>query len=101
RQERPWLYFSVFWFVISLVPPSLAMVYGGFILDHWGYWAAPAVFLPLGLLFDELWSRRQETRYRKLAALFFPVIVCYALLTRLNIELRNTDEKMYRWALHF
>jgi len=101
RQERPWLYFSVFWFVISLLPPSLAMVYGGFILDHWGYWAAPAVFLPLGLLFDELWTRRQETRYRKLGALFFPVIVCYALLTRLNIELRNTDEKMYRWALHF
>ncbi len=101
REERPWLFFSVFWLVIGLLPPSLAMVHGGFMLDHWGYWVAPAIVLPLGLLFDGLWSGPEKSLGRKAALLYFPILIIYALLTRLNIELRNTDEKMYRWALHF
>ena len=28
-------------------------------------------------------------------------LIGWALLVRLNVELRGTDEKMYRWALHF
>jgi hypothetical protein len=101
RQRFPWLFFSVFWLVIGLVPPSFAMVYGGFMLDHWGYWVAPAMLLPLSLLFDWLWSQGDTSRYKRAALLYFPILMAYALLTRLNIELRNTDEKMYRWALHF
>jgi protein O-mannosyl-transferase len=101
RAQRPRLYFCVFWFVIGLLPPAMAMVDGGFILDHWGYWVAPAVLLPLGLLFDKLWENPRRPREKKLALLFFPLLIAYALLVHLNVELRGTDEKMYRWALHF
>lgn len=98
RREYPFVFFCLFWFVIGLLPPALAMVHGGFMLDHWGYWIAPAVLLPLGKVFDILWTRERLARF---AMLYFPLLIFYALVVRLNIELRNTDEKMYRWALHF
>src|SRR5262249_1840446 len=36
-----------------------------------------------------------------LAILYFPLLIGWALLVHLNVALRGTDEKMYRWALHF
>ncbi len=77
------------------------MFNGGFILDHWGYWLAPAVLLPIALFFERLWTSRGSFRNRSLAMAFFPILIAYALLTRLNIELRPNDEMMFRWALHF
>ena len=32
---------------------------------------------------------------------YFPLLIVWALLVSLNVELRGTDEKMYRWALNF
>jgi hypothetical protein len=101
RQNHPLAFFSIFWLVISLLPPALLMVYGGFMLDHWGYWAAPAILLPLGHFFSQCWDRQEKPFYKGMALLYFILLISYALLTRLNIELRNTDEKMFRWALHF
>jgi len=98
RRSYPWIFFCVFWFVLGLLPPALAMVHGGFMLDHWGYWVAPAVLLPLGILFDTLWSRQYPKGF---SMLYFALLIFYALLVQLNIELRGTDEKMYRWALRF
>src|SRR6185312_17555159 len=36
-----------------------------------------------------------------LSILYLIMLIAYALLVRLNIELRGTDEKIYRWALSF
>jgi len=55
----------------SITPPALAMVHGGFMLDHWGYWIAPAVLLPLGILFDQLWARRGQSFLRKIGPPLF------------------------------
>lgn len=101
RKKMPWLFLSVNWLVLTLLPPSAAMFTGGFILDHWGYWMAPAVLLPIGILFDRLWTKRRIASAQWRAMLFFPLLLSYALLTHLNIELRGTDEKMFRWALRF
>jgi tetratricopeptide (TPR) repeat protein len=101
RAVYPRTFFCVYWLAIGLLPSAIAMVHGGFMLDHWGYWLAPAVLLPLGILFDALWMGRQKRSYERWAMLYFVVVIGYAMLVRLNIELRNTDEKMYRWALHF
>lgn len=70
-------------------------------LDHWGYWAAPAMCLGLGLGVEWTWMQQTYPKVRWMAAIYFPMLVGYALVTRFNIELRGSDEKMYRWALNF
>jgi hypothetical protein len=93
--------FCVGWLVITLLPMSVAMMIGGFMIDHWSYPAAPAVLIPLGLLFTAAWEHRSEKYYYGLGMLFFPLLIFWALLTHLNVALRGSDEKIYRWALHF
>lgn len=101
RKPSSLSFFCVAWLIIGLLPPSLAMLYGGFMLDHWGYWIVISVCLPLGLLVQWLWTQKDYPRMRWMAGLYFPLVIVYALVARLNIELRSSDEKMYRWALHF
>lgn len=89
------------WFSLSLLPKFPIMMTGGFMLDHWAYPAAPGLFVPLSILLVRSWERPTHRLQRALALFLFPLLIFWALLTRLNIELRGTDEKMYRWALHF
>src|SRR5207237_829972 len=91
----------VAWLVLSLLPMTVAMITGGFILDHWAYSVAPAVLLPLALFFDHAWTHPHRFFYRVVALLFFPLLIIWALLTHLNVQLRGTDEKLFRWALNF
>lgn len=100
KDKRLWL-FCIGWFILCLLPKTPVMIYGNFMLDHWAYPASLAILLPIALFFTKVWEQPSQTRSRTLALLFFPFLIGWALLARLNIELRGTDEKMYRWALHF
>jgi len=93
--------FFLGWFIVTLLPKTPPMIIGNFTLDHWGYPAALGILGPLACGFARLWEGRHiRWRYRT-ALLFFPILAAFALLTQLNVELRGTDEKMYRWALNF
>lgn len=100
-QKRRTLLFFFGWFVLSLCPMIPPMITGGFMLDHWGYPMAPALLTPLGLLFTSLWLSPKNERNQKWSLLYFPLLIGWALLVPLNVELRGTEEKIYRWALHF
>jgi tetratricopeptide (TPR) repeat protein len=102
KDNRRFGLFCLAWFVLNLLPMTLSMISGGFMLDHWGYTMAPAVLLPMGYFFERQWAlHRKSKTHAALAGLFFPVLILWALLTHLNVELRNTDEKLFRWSLHF
>jgi hypothetical protein len=93
--------FCLGWFVVTFLPKTPVMIAGNFMLDHWAY---PAV-IPAGWVFAKiiarLWNTGREWRRATAVILCMTVIINLALLVRLNVELRNTDEKMYRWALRF
>ncbi|MFA5975555.1 MAG: tetratricopeptide repeat protein [Elusimicrobiota bacterium] len=93
--------FCLAWFIVCLLPKTPIMMTGNFTLDHWVYPGAIGVFLPLSIFFAAQWDRRDQRIHRWMGLLFFPLLIAWALMSRLNIELRGTDEKMYRWALHF
>jgi hypothetical protein len=89
------------WFIFMLLPKTPIMIYGHFMLDHWAYPASFGIILPLAVGYARLWEGRQ-TRYRYwLGVTLFPLLIFWALLVHLNVALRGTDEKMYRWALNF
>jgi tetratricopeptide (TPR) repeat protein len=101
RRKIRWAAFSLAWFILTLLPKTPAMIVGNFTLDHWAYSAAFGIILPLSIGFVWCWENpRPRWRYG-LAVAFFPLLIAWALLVHLNVELRGTDEKMYRWALNF
>ena len=87
--------------VLTILPTTVAMIPGGFMLDHWSYQANLAVLLPLAIFFTHQWDLHHERIHGFLALLLFPLLIFWALLVHLNVELRGTDEKLFRWALHF
>jgi len=89
------------WVALVILPKAPAMIYGRFMLDHWAYPAVVPVALGLGWFFAKTWDSARMRALTPWAMAVFPILIGWALMTRLNIELRNTDEKMYRWALHF
>jgi hypothetical protein len=89
------------WFVVSILPKTPIMIYGNFTLDHWAYPAAIGILLPMAAGFARAWDDRAKPLSYWLGMVFFPLLVFWALLVHLNVALRGTDEKMYRWALHF
>lgn len=93
--------FCFSWFVLNILPMIPPMIFGGFMLDHWGYSMAFGILLPLGLFFSDQWQARKGRWHYWLGMTFFPMLIGWALLVHLNVELRGTDEKIYRWALHF
>ena len=90
RANRRTMALCLFWFVICFLPKTPGMFHGNFMLDHWAYPAAIAILLPLALAFER-WS----------AIPYVVALVILALLVHLNVVLRGTDERMYRWALRF
>lgn len=101
RHDRPLLFFSTYWLTINILPGLPVMIYGGLMLDHWGYVMLPAIVLPLGLFFDQQWQRHVHHKTGGWVLAYFPILIAWALLVHLNVALRGSDEKMFRWALHF
>jgi protein O-mannosyl-transferase len=93
--------FFIGWFLLSLLPKTPVMIYGNFMLDHWAYPATPAVIIPLAMVVAWGWGRREKWIRSATAFLYFSTLIVWALLTHLNVSLRGTDEKMYRWSLRF
>ena len=92
---------SLAWFILMLLPKTPIMIYGNFMLDHWAYPASFGILLPLSVGYAHLWQSRRVVYKYWLGMTFFPLLIAWALLAHLNVALRGTDEKMYRWALHF
>jgi tetratricopeptide (TPR) repeat protein len=92
---------SFAWFILALLPKTPIMIYGGFMLDHWAYPASNGILLPLAYWYVRLWEGRATPWRYGLGLTYFPLLIGLALFVRLNVELRGTDEKMYRWALSF
>jgi tetratricopeptide (TPR) repeat protein len=99
--RRRLAFFCWAWFIVNFLPRTPAMIYGNFRLDHWAYPALVSLVLPLGIWFSTGWERREDRRQRWMGVIFVPLLVAWALLAQLNIALRDTDEKLYRWALNF
>ncbi len=93
--------FCVLWFVLTLLPRTPVMIFGNFMLDHWVYPATLSVIIPFAWLVSHVWESQQKHRLALVGALYFVVLIVWALFVHLNVALRGTDEKMYRWALHF
>jgi hypothetical protein len=93
--------FCLGWYVLWLLPTIPVMMRGSFMLDHWGYSMAPGLLLPISLVLSKAWQSPLERTRKWAGSLFFALVIAYALLVHLNVALRGTDEKMYRWALHF
>jgi protein O-mannosyl-transferase len=101
RRKERWIWLALGWFVLMLVPKVPIMIIGHFMLDHWAYPASVGVFLPLAIFFNYGWTHPSEKWIHRISLFYFVLLIGYALLVRLNIELRGSDEKMYRWALNF
>jgi hypothetical protein len=93
--------FGLAWFILCLIPKTPVMIYGNFMLDHFAYPAMIGMLLPLAAAFARLWESPRNPWRVWLGMTFFPLLIFWALLVHLNVQLRGTDEKMYRWALHF
>jgi protein O-mannosyl-transferase len=88
------------WYVLCFLPKTPVMIYGNFTLDHWAYPSTLAVCWAIGDLLNWLIKNR-DRRLAACAALYFPLIIAWALIVPLNVALRGSDEQMYRWALNF
>src|SRR5258708_5748713 len=80
------------------------MMAGSFMSDHWAYPTWPALALPLAWGLSRAWkSRRPAYRSgRRTAAQALWVALLCAEIGGVywNVATRNTDEKLYRSALH-
>jgi hypothetical protein len=101
KKNIRWGILSAGWFILCLLPKAPPMLIGNFTLDHWAYPAAFGVILPLTIGVVKAWENPEGSWRKNLALAFLPLLIVWALLTHLNVTLRNTDEKMYRWALNF
>ncbi|MBI3291610.1 MAG: tetratricopeptide repeat protein [Elusimicrobia bacterium] len=89
------------WFILTLLPKTVAMITGNFMLDHWAYPCILAVLLPMGMWFSEIQAAPRRWLSHASRVLYCGVLIFWASLVHLNVRLRGTDEKMFRWALHF
>jgi len=96
-----WGLFALLWFVLCLVPKTPVMIFGNFMLEHWAYPALVGVAFLAGHLLAQAWKTPNKLASRIAIPAYLALLVFWALMVRLNVELRGTDEKMYRWALHF
>jgi hypothetical protein len=96
-----WGLFAFLWFLICLIPKTPVMIFGNFMLEHWAYPALVGVLFFCGHLLDHAWKTPRKPLSRIAIPGYLALLVFWALLVHLNVALRGTDEKMYRWALRF
>jgi len=100
RRAR-WAIFALVWFVLSLLPKTPIMIFGNFMLEHWAYPAYVGCFFLAGHLLAQAWDKPRALASRIAIPGYLTFLVFFALMVHLNVALRGTDEKMYRWALRF
>ena len=96
-----WARFSFLWYVLNFLPKVPLMIAGSFMSDHWAYPALIAFVFPLAGAIVAFWNapaRASRLAARGAGVLF---VIAAMLLTWFNIVTRNTDEKLYRSALHY
>ena len=96
-----WGLFAFLWFLICLIPKTPVMIFGNFMLEHWAYPALVGVVFFCGHLLDRAWKTQEKPLSRVAIPAYLVILIVWALIAHLNVELRGTDEKMYRWALRF
>ena len=101
RARSRWGLFVVGWLLICLLPKTPVMIFGNFMLDHWAYPALIGVAFWMGHLLHRAWTEQHRFWARVAIPLYLVFLVVWALFVHLNVALRGTDEKMYRWALNF
>jgi tetratricopeptide (TPR) repeat protein len=99
RKGPRWTRLCIVWYVLMFLPKSILMMSGGFMSDHWAYPAVPALALPVSWILTRAWDSPRWFRVvRGAAALILGALIA---VSRANIRLRNTDEKLYRHALQY
>jgi hypothetical protein len=100
RRSR-WGCFAAAWFVLCLIPKTPIMIFGNFMLEHWAYPALIGIAFWVGYLLSEAWSHQKRLASRIAIPSYLVFLIAFALMVHVNVILRGTDEKMYRWALNF
>lgn len=100
RKKSKILILSIIWILIGLAPKMPLLATNALMLDHWFYLSSIGFFLSLsnGLLHTGKRSKSWHTRPLILAGLMAGFWIG---LSWWNGAQRNTDEKLYRWALRF
>jgi tetratricopeptide (TPR) repeat protein len=93
--------FCAAWFVMNLLPKTPVMIFGNFMLEHWVYPASFGFFLLLASCLTIGWNSPRRAIHRIAPSVGLVLLVAWSLLAHLNVALRGSDEKMYRWALYF
>lgn len=70
-------------------------------LEHWAYPALISILIPISLGLTQAWESKTLWKQYAAGAFYGTFLIFLALLVHLNVRLRGTDEKMYRWALFF
>lgn len=101
KKRRSLGLFCLGWVMTTLLPKTPVMMFGNFTLDHWAYPALLGILLPLGIFISKCWTSNRRGIPWLGGTAFFGLLIGWSLLVHLNVVLRGTDEKMYRWALYF
>lgn len=83
-----WGLFAIGWFLVGLAPKLPLLATNGLMLDHWAYICGPALFIAIVFLAPQLWAP-------------WAFMAVWIGLGHWNIQLRNTDKKLYLHALKF
>ncbi len=100
-RKKPLILAGAAWFVLCLLPKTPVMMVGNFMLDHWIYPSSLAFFTGAGWLIIRGWNSSNRWIRQGAASMYGFALIALALMAHVNVELRKTDEKMYRWALYF
>lgn len=89
------MWFCVGWFLIGLLPKLPVLMSNALMLDHWAYPSGVGIFIFMAAALGKL-KRKMVV---PVATVF--IILFYSAISWANIAGRNTDKKMYEWALTY
>ncbi len=99
KQSVPVL--GALWFLAAWVPKGPIVASGFFMLDHWSYPALPGLLWPLAQGACRWQTQRSALLAQGSKAVVAMLVLSLILVTRLQIKLRDSDEKNYRWSLRY
>jgi len=95
------LFWGLSWAIVCLLPKAISMLSGGFMLEHWAYPSLISLTWGLGYVFARAWERQQEWLSRILIPVYLGLLIMWSVFAHINVELRGSDEKNYRWSERF
>jgi tetratricopeptide (TPR) repeat protein len=98
KSRRGW--FCLSWLIISFLSKIPNLIKSPLLLDHWGYLGSIAIFLILAILLTDILPRSPVLKKTSWAVLVF-LILFWTGLSHVNRGHRNTDKKLYEWALRY